>query len=137
MPFSPSVTPESVRALLGVDITDDQLPYETIRLPVYEGRAVLEVKRRDAGYADRAGDDQTRLNTAADHLCAAYIARKMPWLLGEDQGTAGGYRRQATDVDALIGELLSVASSEIEVVVGDAADEKPVFFSLASGTRGL
>lgn len=137
MPFVPLVTPENVRYLLGVDLTDEQVSDGVVWSPVYGGRAVLEVQRRDPAYADRTGDEQTRLNNAADHLTAAYLARKVPNLTGEHQGTAGGYTREAVDVDKLVGELLAVASAEIELVVGEEASAVPTFFALASGTRGL
>jgi hypothetical protein len=117
-------------------VTTDQAPDTFINQDVYAGRAVREVKRRDPSWATRAGEDEQRLNTAADALTAAYSLRAIPNLTGEDQGTAGGYRREAVDVDARISELLTFAADEVAQVAGSDADAMPTFFTAAPGGRG-
>lgn len=129
-----AVTPANVRDLINTALTTKQLSDATINRSVYAGRAVIEVKGRDPDYATRTDDEETRLNIALDNLTAAYIARKMPWLVGEDHEGEGGYRAQATDVDALIAELLGTASEMIGAVT---EAETPTHFTVATGTRGL
>lgn len=137
MPYTIVVTPANVRAAIGADIEAVNLSDAIIALDIYSGAAIFEVQQKDPLWAMRTGNDQTRLNRAADYLTGARAVYAIPAIKSEKYETQS-YDRTPLDPNAVAARLTEWAEAEIAIVTGETSstDAMPTMFSLACGGRG-
>lgn len=133
-----TITPANVRAAILISLTARALPDETIKLDIFAGAAIAEVKRRDPQWESRSEDDLAALNRAADYITASKLVKSVPVITAIRNETGAGVQQAAYDPDKREAELLGMAESELSSVIGDgsATSSMPVMFGLASGRRG-
>lgn len=126
----------AIRAALDVSLTPAVLPDAVIEMPIFLGAAEMEVAARDPAAGTREGDALQRLKNAVIYFAAANLAPVVPIYLRE-RLLSYEYQRPAVDWNARAADLRAQAEAELVAVLGSQTVERPTFFALASGRRGL
>lgn len=136
--ISPSDFP-AVRAALDTELTEANLPNNTIALDIYQGAAEREVKGRDEDWESRTGEELLRLKAATVYLTAARLAPSVVRITSMNvQGRDLSYSKQTFDPEKKAAELRALAEQELAELVTpeEETSGRPTMFTLASARRG-
>lgn len=140
MPILTSADWPAVRAVLDTSLDATTLPSATIEMAPFEPAAEIEAKARDPLWATRTGDDLTRLKNATVYLTAARIAPSLPAITRAELGGDFSFSRATVDWATRATDLLALAGTEFDAYLAAdstvGADDMPIFFTVASGSRG-
>lgn len=129
-----------IRAAIGVEVNSRVLPDKVISMSIYLGAAERWALTVDADAATREGDELITLKSAITLKTASLLIKAMPMLLREEFRLGEGFQRQKVDVkeraDDLAAQALDAINSYIEPTEDERTAVLPVFFDVASGTRG-
>lgn len=114
---------ENVRKSIDLNFTSNELPDETIQLPIYEGEAARIIKRAVSGLDEPTQEaNQDSLKMATSLLAAARIAPRVRVLLRatleEDV-----HQYQSRDFDKISDDLEKQAFEIVSDILADAAGE--------------
>lgn len=127
----------AIRAVIDVSLDSTSLPDAIIALDAYIGAGMRDVLALDPLAETRTGTELQHAQTAAILFTAARLVGALPQITRvafADHST----QLQAVDPQARAAELRALASSELDAYLdpGDAASDRPTFFTVASGRRG-
>lgn len=125
----------SIRAVIDVSLTTDDLPDEILALPIFLDAGVTQVLDKVPDAESMTGSDRTHVVNAAVYYTAALLVTGLPDIVGETFGTYI-YKRTPTDRNKQAILLQSKGDGEIDVVLGITDDDRPRSFDVAKGHRG-
>jgi hypothetical protein len=125
----------AIRAAIDLSLDEATLPDDVIWLDIYVGEAERYV-------ASQTADTGQNAKNAVVYWAASLIAPSVPQLTGERDTLGESYQRKVEDVAELVARLRAKAAEQIDIA-NEVDPEllttanRPTFFALASGTRGL
>lgn len=136
----------AVRAALDTQLTEANLPDETLDLSIYADAAVQDVYKvyEVAGSTDDPADEadadnQARITRAAIYYCAARLAPAVIRITSVQVATRdGSYSRQTFDPAERAAELRAEAAAELAPILepDETTPALPTMFTVARGYRG-
>jgi hypothetical protein len=123
-----------IRSAIDLAIDDEALPDDVISLPIFLGRARVNVKYQDVLWRTRTGDEWQHLVNATVYFTAAYLVLPLVRNDQETFGTRWAFKRTLIDPETLSTTLAGIAQTELDAVlnVGSLDAERPTMFTLAN-----
>lgn len=133
----------AVRAAIDPTLEPALLPDAVLALPIYVPAAILDVLALDPDAETRTGPALRRLQNAAVLFAAARALPRTP-IIESEAFADYRYGRAKIDVRARADELADQARAEVAaalvlaggVAPAPVADDRPITFTLARGSRG-
>lgn len=124
-----------VRAAIGIEVDDVDLPDTVITMSIFLGRARSAVKTQDPLWETRVGDAWSHLENAVVYFTAANIVMSFTRNDSETFGTLYKWTRTIVPAATLATALAAQGQDEIDLVLNPDVvddDERPIMFTLGN-----